>query len=114
MATKNPFLKYKTKTQKAFIKALDAEITYRDLTMAEKDDFNMRMMKDSVGGAEPELDFEALSEMKYEKASAILVQPKMSVDELKALSSNALPAIAEINSLVSDTEDEPTVDEEGK
>ena len=113
MATKNPFLKYAVETKTAFIKALDAEIEYRDLTMVEKDNFNKRMVKEYGGDGEPELDFDELTEMKYEKASTILVKPAMTVDELKALSSAALPAIAEINALVSE-EIEPVLDDEGK
>ena len=97
----NPFSKFKPETKTAFITALDAEITYRMLTMDEADKFQARMVKGYTSDGEAELDYKALREMKYEKVAMVLVEPKMTVDELKALGVDAQPAITEINKLVS-------------
>jgi len=106
------FANHEIKTAK--IKALDgAEIKYRELTMAEGDAFSKRLIKGyGEDGQSPEIDYNAANEIKYEKAAMILVDPAMSVDDLKALSVQAIEAINEINALVDpDTKEEK--DEEG-
>jgi hypothetical protein len=111
---KNVFDMFSTsETHTAEIKALNgAKVTYRYLTMAEQDAFSKRLVKDfGADGSKPIIDFEEATKIKYEKAALILVEPKMSVKDLMALSSNAVEAINEINALI-EGEDEG-VDEEG-
>ena len=99
--------------KKATIKALgDAEITYRDLTLAENDAFTKRIIKKmGADGGQPEIDFNQASEIKYEKVSVMLLDPVMTVDELKNLhGSTALEALNEILALL---EPEGDDDEEG-
>ncbi len=107
----NPFDMFGgNEVKRAVIEALGgAEISYRELSMLESDGFSKRLVK-SYGedGRTPELDFDAATEIKYEKASLVLVDPKMTVEQLKALSAHAVGAINEINALV-----DPEVDEEG-
>ena len=106
------FANHEVKT--ATIKALDnAEIQYRELTMAEVDTFSKRLIKGyGEDGKTPEIDFDEANEIKYEKVAMILIQPKMTVEELKALPASAVEAINEINALV-DGEDAEGVDEKG-
>jgi hypothetical protein len=111
----NAFAKFANHEIKvATIKALDnAEIQYRELTMSEVDMFSKRLIK-SYGedNKTPEIDFDEASEIKYEKASLILVEPKMTVEQLKALPAGAIDAFNEINLLV-ENDEEGALDEKG-
>ena len=106
----NPFTQFITGTQLAKIKALgDAEIEYRELTLAENDAFTKKMIKDDLDAdGKPQFDMDMATEVKYEKVSAMLVKPEMSVEELKALPSSAQSVIEEILDLVNPSEDEET------
>ena len=99
------FANNEVKTAK--IKALDnAEIKYRELTMAENDAFTNRLIKDVTKDGEAEIDFKEANEIKYEKAAMILVEPTMTVKELKALPASTSEAINEINALVEAQKDD--------
>ena len=104
----NPFTIFIAGKQTANIKALnDSEITYRELTLAESDVFAKRMIKDELGeDGKPQFDMDEATEVKYEKVSAMLIEPEMSVEELKALPSSAQSAIEEILNLLNDGDDE--------
>ena len=79
--------------------------------MAETDAFTARIVtKYATDSTEAEIDFDAASEIKYEKAALVLIDPKMTVEELKALPASATAAINEINALV---ETDDMVDKEG-
>ena len=97
----NAFALFTTEPKKANIKALDgAEITYRELTMLENDEFSKRLVKGyGDDGTTPEIDMEEATKIKYEKASAMLIEPPMTVTELQELASSALGAINEIVAL---------------
>ena len=98
----NAFAKFANHEVKvATIKALDdAEIKYRELTMAENDAFTKRLIKDfGKDGKDAEIDFNEANEIKYDKVALMLVDPALTVDELKALPSSAIDAINEINAL---------------
>jgi len=110
MAKNNPFLAFMGVEKKtAKIEALGgAEITYRDLTLAETDGFTKKMIKGIGQDGKPEIDFNVASEIKYEKVSKALLEPKMTVEELKSMhGSKAADAINEIIELI-----EPMPDEE--
>jgi hypothetical protein len=112
--TGNPFDMFKSgEVKTAKIEALGgAEIKYRELTMAESDAFAKRLVKDyGTDGSSPVIDFDAANEIKYEKAATILVDPPMTVEQLKQLSGSAMAAITEINNLVEKGDD--MVDEAG-
>jgi len=105
------FANHEVKT--AMIKALGAEIKYRDLTMAEVDVFSKRMIKGyGEDNRTPEIDFDEATEIKYEKVAMIMIEPKMTVEQLKALPAAAIEAINEINALV-DGDNEDGIDEKG-
>ena len=84
----------------ATIKALGADIQYRELTMQENDEFTKRLIKDfGADGKDAEIDFNEANEIKYEKVALMLIEPKMTVEQLKALPASAIEAINEINAL---------------
>ena len=99
--TTNPFAKFSAAaTKKVFIDTLDYEITYRPLTVQEDDDFNLRLL----GDGDPEkdgIDFVEANVVKYERLAKILVDPAMTVEELKQLSSDANEVLIEITNKTS-------------
>ena len=107
----NPFDVF-TKTEKTtFIEALDAEIKFRDLTMAEADAFNKRLLKDYNGKGDPTIDLAEATAINYEKVALALIEPKMTVKDLKALPTSASKAIGEIIKAIDGKEE--GLDEEG-
>lgn len=104
--TTNPFAIYQVATKTAIIEALNgAEIEYRELTMEEEDRFQASVVKGIDENGKPQLDMDRFREVKYEKVAAGLINPAMTVDELKALSKGAGAAISEILKLVSVNEE---------
>ena len=117
MTKSNPFFAFKLDEKKAKIKALGgAEITYRELSVKESDAFNLRMIskdyKPSDDGSVPSVNIEEAMAIKYEKVSAMLIDPKMSPEDWNNVDGGARDAIDEILDLVNDAEDE-ALDEEG-
>ena len=96
MAKNNPFDKFVTETKTAHIDSLDYDITYRELTMAESDAFNKRLIKgyDKENGAE--FDMNEATQVGYEKIELCLIDPKMTAEDLKKLGTSATKAINEI------------------
>ena len=80
--------------------------------MAETDAFNKRIVKGYDENGNPDMDIKAANEIKYEKVAMALIEPKMTVGDLKKLPASALKAITEINILISGEQEELT-DEEG-
>ena len=109
----NPFDAFKALTPiTSKIEALDgAEITYRKLTMKESDDFSERIVKGYDSDGKPELNMDQLSDITYEKIALCMIEPKMTVEELKELSVDAAPAITEIAKLIEKKKQD--VDDEG-
>lgn len=97
----NIFDKFVTGTKKVKIKALDnAEIEIRELTVAEGNDFYQRLVKGVKEDGSADIDFNSMMEIRLEKVALALVEPKMTVDELKALSSKANEALTEISDAI--------------
>ncbi len=112
MSTKNPFDIFNAKEERtAFIKTLDAEITYHELTMKESDAYNKRLLKDYKGKGDPNIDLVEATKITYEKIAACLISPAMTVADLQNLGSSASKAINEIAKLIEGTT-EDLVDEE--
>ena len=112
MAKTNPFAQFVTTEKKKYIKALDAEITYRELTMAENDKFTKKLIKGYSKDGGAEFDMAEATEVGYEKVALCLIDPKMTVAELKALPASASSAINEIIKAIEGSQDE-MVDDEG-
>ncbi len=104
---------YKPEVKIAHSKVLDIDIKYRHLTRKENADFKQRIIK----GFDPEkntpiLDIDKLDEVNVEKACTMLVEPKITkedLDQIDAVIADAL--VDEILSL--DGEDGDAVDEKG-
>jgi hypothetical protein len=112
----NPFAMFANNEVKtAKIKALNgAEIKYRELTLRENDEFNTRMVKDfdASTGENPIIDIEEATAIKYEKVALMLIEPKMTADQLHDLPASASGAIDEILDLQKSGE-EDLLDTEG-
>ena len=97
MVTKNPFEKFSLKTKKVKVKALDnTEVTIQELTVAQSTDFYKRVVKGFDDEGKAQLNYDEIADIKLEKVSVAMLEPKMSIDELKALSNKANVAIDEI------------------
>lgn len=95
--TFNPFDAYAPTEEVVFIEAFGSEITLRDLTMAESDAFNKRLLKGYTGKGDPEIDMIEATKINYEKVALCLIKPQpMTVAELQALGNKAQKAITEI------------------
>ncbi len=112
MKKTNPFSIFQDTEKTAFIKSLNAEIRYRELSMAEADAFNKRFIKDyRVGDDTPNVDMTEVTKIAYEKIAICMIEPEMTVEELKNLGASASKAIQEIGKLIDGREDED--DKEG-
>ncbi len=110
----NPFAIFNAMEEKtAHIEALNADIKYRELTMSESDAFNKRLLKDYKGVGEPTVDLSEASAISYEKIALCLIDPIMTVDDLKNLPTSAAKAIGEISKVIEGREDEGDEESEG-
>ena len=107
----NPFDAFQTTEKIVHIEALEADVKLRDLTMAEADAFNARLLKGYTGKGDPEIDMAEATKINYEKVALAMLEPKMTVAQLQALPTSASKAIGEIVKAIDGREDE--VDEEG-
>ena len=104
---------YKPEVKIAHSKVLDADVKYRALTRKENSDFKQRIIK----GFDPEtnspiLDIDKLDEINLEKACAMLVEPKITPEELNQI--DAYVADALVDEILSfGEEEEVTLDKEG-
>ena len=111
MKKDNPFLQFVGHIEKTVhIDGLNADIVYRPLTMAEEDGFNLRLLKGSTQ-EKPQMNMEEANEIKYEKIATMLIEPKITVKELKALNNGASSVIVEILQKLEPKND--ATDEEG-
>jgi len=105
----NPFdaFSVSTETKTAKIESLNgAEITYRELTMGEDDKFRRMMIKGIDKDGSPIMNLDKYEEVKYHKVATMLIEPTMTVEALKNLSTKAEGAIEEILKLVKDNDEE--------
>jgi hypothetical protein len=113
----NPFdaILKEASAKKAVVKSLgDYEVTYREITRGEEDEFSKRYIKgvDPETG-KPDVDINAFSEARYEKVASCLIDPVVTVDQLKKMpASKANEIINEIMNLIEPSEE--VIDEEGK
>ena len=76
------------------------KIKYRELTMIENDDFTKKLVKGYDSDGKPELNMEGMTESKYEKAALCLIDPKVTIEELKGFDSSFSAVLGEINNLI--------------
>ena len=109
--TTNPFNLFTLAEQTVFIEALEAEVTFRSMTMAENDAFTKRLLGDYTGKGDPVIDLAEATKINYEKIELCMTKPKMTIQELKALPATASKAINEIVKAIDGREDEPKEDD---
>lgn len=97
----NIFDKFVTGTKKVKIKALDnAEIEIRELTVSESNEFFKRLIKGMDAEGKADIDMNQMTEIRLEKVALAMIEPKMSVEDLRALSSKANEALNEISDAI--------------
>ena len=100
----NPFERFSVKTKKLKIDALGgAEVVVKDLTIAEINEINSKVVGDVGKDGVPVMDIKKATILKYEKVSKMLVEPKIAVDDLLKLSGDAVKAVDEILSKATST-----------
>ncbi len=83
------------------ISALDgAEVQLKSLTIKEIKTIAKDMIKGSDKNGEPIIDYEKAGDSQLKKISLALVEPKMTMAELEALSNSAKDALDEILAIV--------------
>ena len=83
-----------------FIPALNSDVKLRKLSMDESDGFNKRLIKGYKKDGEVEFNYDEAAKIKYEKVSICLIEPSMTIEQLKALRASALEAITQINNVI--------------
>ncbi len=98
---KNPFEVYVPKTRTIKVKALGgAEVKVRPLTLEESIAFQREMVKGVGPDGKPILNADKIYDVRLERVAAVLVEPKMTIDDLKKLSAEAMDAIVEIDDAI--------------
>lgn len=111
----NAFDKFKGSETKHVIKAMDGfEVTLRQLSLKEASKIANSMIKSVSKDGIPEMDIEKAGQVKLMKISAALVDPKMTVAQLEALSTDAREALDEIYAIVDPAAAEAVKNAEGK
>ena len=89
----------------------EIEVTYRPLTMNESDNFTKRMFKNfKEEGVAATIDYDAAAEIKYEKLALCIIEPKITVEDLKQLPISEVKMFNKLSELI---EPRPEVDEKG-
>lgn len=92
----NPFAKFmEHKEHKAYIKSLDYEITFRKLLQHEDDEFNLRLLKGMTKDNQT-MNIEEGTAIKYEKVSKCLLDPMVTVKQLKEMDADVGKVLIEI------------------
>ncbi len=100
MSKVNPFDQYAITVTEHEIKSLGATVQLRALTLKQSQEFLDKAVKGVDDEGNPIVDVKAIQEARYAKVSAALVEPKMTVGDLKALSTDAKAAIEEILDII--------------
>ena len=103
----NPFNKFSIKTKQVTIKSLNnAKITLKQPTIADNDEFRKGVFNSTNSDGKPQLNYDNLHASNLRKISSCMVEPKMTIEELNALSVSADEALAEIISEIDNWEGE--------
>ena len=101
----NPFDIYKATETTHFIKALNAEVTLRSLSLAESARIDEVLLKDGFkDDGKPNVTYDSLQKSQLLRVSLSLVKPKMSVKDLGLLPKDVKVAIDEIIEILTPTE----------
>ena len=109
---KNALLKkFALDERKVHLKSIDADVVLRNFTSEENDEFAKYAIKSMDADGNPEVDLSKSMELKYMKVSAALVEPELTVDDLKGMY-GAKDFITEVLKELGEADPEK-VDEEG-
>lgn len=104
----NPFTKFVTKSKKVKIVALGATVEIREPSIAEVADFYKMLT-----GEDGKFNNANFLDAKIERVANCMVEPKMTVEELKALGSSSADAIGEVYDAIEALTAKPDGDTEG-
>jgi len=107
----NPFDKYKVEGKVYFIKSLGSEVTLRELTYGESEEFMKAAVKGEDAEGNPIMDLDAIAKALVAKVSLALLEPKMTVKQLTALGASSRSSLVEISKIVEGID---LVDDSGK
>jgi len=100
MSKINPFDQYTIKAAEYEIKSLGATVTLRKLSLEQSQSFIDKSIKGVDKDDNPIIDVKAIQESNFHKVSLGLVDPKMTVKQLKELGVGARDVIKEILDIV--------------
>ena len=103
--------KFKTKTKKVFIKEWGEEVEIKQLSLGEKNEVDYLMLKGKEqdlsqkdGKIKVEIELDKFNESVFLAVSYALVNPKMSLEDVKALNADAMAGILEVKAHLDDWE----------
>jgi len=84
--SKNALLKvFALNERTVHLDSIDADVVIRNLSNEESDSFTQSYVEGLDSDGKPILDLDKSMDVKYMKVSAILVEPKLTVEELKGM-----------------------------
>jgi len=99
----NPFTKYKATERTIKVKALGADVKIKSLSLADSKRVDEVLYRNGFkDGGEPNFTMDDITEAKLLKVSLSLVEPQMSVTDLKELPAEAMEAIDEIATAINE------------
>ncbi len=100
MSKVNPFDQYAIAPKDYEIKSLGATVTLRKLSLEQSQSFLDKSVKGMDKDDNPIIDVKAIQEGNFQKVSMGLVDPKMTVKQLKELGAGAKDSIKEILEII--------------
>ena len=100
MSKINPFDQYVIEAKEYEIKSLGATVTLRKLTLSQSEEFMDKSVKGLDKDDNPIIDMAGIRESNYAKVSLALVDPKMTIKQLKGLGSDAKDVMVEILDII--------------
>jgi len=100
MSKLNPFDQYLITPKEYEIKSLGATVTLRKLSLEQSQSFLDKSVKGMDKDDNPIIDLAGIREGNFEKVSLALVEPKMTIKQLKSLGSGAKDVMAELLDII--------------
>jgi len=98
----NPFTKYKATERTLKVKALNASVKLKSLSLSESKRVDEILYRNGFKDGEANFTMDDITEAKLLKVSLSLVEPEMSVTDLKELPAEAMEAIDEIATAINE------------
>ena len=100
MSTINPFDQFLITPKEYEIKSLGATVTLRKLSLEQSQSFLDKSVKGMDKDDNPIIDLAGIRESNFEKVSLALMDPKMTVKQLKSLGSGAKEVMTELLDII--------------